>query len=56
MTLKNYITNEDKAIRGYILPPRKPIPVEDLITNIVATREADELLESIVKLGRWKKL
>ena len=41
---ENYITNEVKAIRGYILPPRKPIPVEDLIANIVATGEADEFL------------
>ena len=41
---KNYITNEVKAIRGYILPPSKPILMEDLIANIVATREVDGLL------------
>ena len=41
---KNYIKNEAKSIRGYILPPSKPIPVENLIANIVEKGEADELL------------
>ena len=50
---ENYITNEVKAIRGYILPPSKPIPVEDLIANIVAIGEADELLR---KYGEIRKV
>ena len=41
---ENYITNEVKAIRGYIFHPKKPIPVEDLIANMIVTGEADELL------------
>ena len=48
----NYITNEVKAIRGYILPPSKPIPVEDLIANIVATGEADELLGKYAEIRK----
>lgn len=40
----NYVTNEVKAIRAYILPPSKPIPMEDLIVNIVAIGESKELL------------
>ena len=39
----NYITNEVKAIKGYILTPSKPVPVENLIANIVAIGEVDEL-------------
>ena len=42
--LENYITNEVKAIRGYVLPPRKPIPIEDLIANIVVIGESEALL------------
>ena len=48
----NYITNEVRAIRGYILPPSKPIPVEDLIANIVATREVDELLRKYEEIKK----
>ena len=48
----NYITNEVKAIRGYILPPSKPIPMEDLIANIVATGEADELLGKYAEIRK----
>ena len=40
----NYVTNEVKAIRGYVLPPSKPIPIEDWIANIVVTRKSKELL------------
>ena len=49
---KNYITNEVKAIRGYILPPSKLILVEDLIANIVAIGEADELLENYFEIRK----
>ena len=48
----NYITNEVKAIRGYILPPRKPIPIEDLIANIVETWEADEILRKYEEIRK----
>lgn len=42
--LDNYVTNEVKAIRGYILAPSKLILVEDIIVNIVAIGESMELL------------
>ena len=47
-----YITNEVKTIRGFVLPPSKPIPVEDLIANIVATGEADELLRKYEEIRK----
>ena len=49
---ENYITNEVKAIRGYILPLRKPIPIEDLISNIVAIGEANELLGKYIEIKK----
>ena len=48
----NYITNEVKAIRGYILSPSKQIPIEDLIANIVAIGEADELVRKYEEIRK----
>lgn len=52
----SYITNEVKTIRGYLLPPSKPIPVEDLIENIVAIGEIDELLGKYFEIKKVEEV
>ena len=47
-----YITNEVKAIRGYVMPPTKQIPIEDIVANIVVIGESKNLLRKYYDMMR----
>ena len=48
----NYIRNQVKAFRGYVLPPSKQIPIEDLIANIVSIGEFEESMRKYYDIMR----